>query len=178
MKVIDARIKTDFSQFHLPGTLNIQNNKTFNTWMGWMVNYQEPIVLIVEEDEVEEMTRKLMRIGLDNVYGYITPTDMLSNFSSLQSSILIDADTMENYIGNDEVQILDVRGEVEFKEGHIEGAKHIFVGYLPKRYNELDPTKKLPCIVKLEIEQRLHKVFWNRKVLKLKIIVEELLTGN
>lgn len=143
MKVIDARIKTDFSQIHLPGTLNIQNNKTFNTWMGWMVNYQEPIVLIVEEDEVEEMTRKLMRIGLDNVYGYITSTDMLSNFSSLESSILIDADTMENYIGNEEIQILDVRGETEFKEGHIEGAKHIFFGYLPKRYNELDPTKKI-----------------------------------
>ena len=143
MKVIDTRIKTDFSQIHLSGTINIQHNKTFNTWMGWMINYQEQIVLIVAEEEVEEMTRKLMRIGLDNIYGYVTPADLLSNHNSLKSSVIIDADTMANYIGNDEVQLIDVRGEVEYKEGHIEGTNHIFVGHLPKRFKELDVNKKV-----------------------------------
>lgn len=143
MKVIDTRAKTDFSDLHLHGTLNIQHNKTFNTWMGWMVNYQEPIVIVVSEGEVEEMTRKLMRIGLDNIYGYITPEDLLRNINSSISSVIIDAETMQNYIGNNEVQILDVRGEEEYREGHIEGAKHIFVGYLSKRFNELDINKKV-----------------------------------
>ena len=143
MKVIDARMKADFSLLHLPGTVNIQHNKTFNTWMGWMVNYQEQIVMIVNEDEVEEMTRKLMRIGLDNVYGFITPKELIEGNESLTSSTIIDADKMETYIGQDDVQILDVRGEKEFIEGHIEGAQHIFVGYLPKRFNELDLNKKI-----------------------------------
>lgn len=143
MKVIDTRLKTEFANAHIPQTLNIQNNKSFNTWMGWMLTYEDPIVLIVDEKNVDDVTRKLMRIGLDNIYGYITPSALFSGDLETQKSTIIDAEIMQKSIDNDEVQILDVRAETEFKDGHIKGAKHIFVGHLKNNWNKLDATKKI-----------------------------------
>src|SRR5690606_16644526 len=68
MLVIDTRNKTDFAKGHLPNTINIQGNNSFANWMGWIVNYDQPFVLIADENEEEDLTRKLMRIGLDNIY--------------------------------------------------------------------------------------------------------------
>lgn len=143
MKVIDTRNKIEFFNSHIPNTVNIQNNKTLNTWMGWMINYEEPIVLIANHEEIEEITRKLMRIGMDNIYGYIKPSLLLDDNETTVTSKIIDADRMESYLGKNDIQILDVRAETEFKAGHIPGAKHIFVGHLRTKANELDPKKKI-----------------------------------
>lgn len=141
--LIDTRNKFEFANLHIPNSINIQNNKSFNTWMGWVMNYENPFMLVVDEKDVNEITRKLMRIGMDNIYGYITPEELNQYSDELKSSSIIDANQMEQYIGNEEVQILDVRGSVEFNSGHIEGAKHIFVGFVQDRINELDPNKKV-----------------------------------
>lgn len=141
--LIDTRNKFDFANAHIPKSINIQNNKTFNTWMGWVMNYEDPFMLVLEENEKEEVTRKLMRIGMDNIFGYITPQDLKNYSNENETSAIIDADQMQSYIDDQEVQILDVRGAGEFNLGHIKGAKHIFVGYIQDRINELDPNKKV-----------------------------------
>ena len=141
--LIDTRNKFEFANAHIPNSINIQNNKTFNTWMGWVMNYETPFMLVVSDENTDEVTRKLMRIGMDNIYGYITPEDLENYTDETASSILINGDEMENYINDQEVQILDVRNETEFKAGHIEGAKHIFVGFIQDRIKELDPNKKV-----------------------------------
>ena len=141
MKIIDTRNKIEFAKNHLDGTLNIQNNNSFNTWMGWMINYEDPIILIAETSSIDEITRKLMRIGMDNIYGYITPQNALSSPEELKQTTLIDAKQVENYIGDDHIQILDVRSKTEYNSGHIPSAKHIFVGHLKQEYQQLDLSK-------------------------------------
>ncbi|RCX16168.1 rhodanese-related sulfurtransferase [Fontibacillus phaseoli] len=42
----------------------------------------------------------------------------------------------------DALNIVDVREPVEWEEGHIRGAKHIPLGQLPERYEELDPKQE------------------------------------
>lgn len=143
LKIIDTRLKADYAKAYLPDTINIQNNKSFNTWMGWMLNYEEQFVLIVREEELDDVTRKLMRIGLDNVYGYFTPEQLFTEECAVKSTKVIDAATIESYFGKEDVQILDVRNETEFAAGHLPGAKHIFVGHLPQKWQTLDPNKKI-----------------------------------
>lgn len=143
LAVIDTRNKFDFANAHLPKSLNIQNNKTFNTWMGWIMNYEEQFVVIVDENDVEDVTRKLMRIGMDNVLGYITPEDLNQWNYDLATNTLIDADTLESYIDNDEILILDVRNTKEFKEGHIANAQHHFVGQLKNTLATLPKEQKI-----------------------------------
>ena len=141
MLVIDTRNKVEFAQGYLPNTLNIQANNSFANWMGWMIDYNTPFVLIAEENAMEDITRKLMRIGLDNIYGFIESVNNLN--LKLEKADVIDIEQFEAAIQDKNVQIVDVRNEKEFKEGHIEGALHAFVGTLTKNLEKLDKTKEL-----------------------------------
>lgn len=141
LKVIDARDKKNFANGFIPGSLNIQGNNTFSTWMGWLLNYQEQFVLVCDDRQIEDLTRKLMRIGLDNVYGYITDVNDLG--IELQKVDLISIDEFKTYISNEDVQIIDVRGAAEYEAGHIEGANHVFVGTLPDHLDKISRDKQV-----------------------------------
>ena len=48
IKVIDTRSKVDFANGFIPGSINIQGNNSFATWMGWFISYEESFILIAE----------------------------------------------------------------------------------------------------------------------------------
>lgn len=140
VKVIDTRSKTDYAKGFIPGTINIQGNNAFATWMGWFVSYEEPFILIAEESKLDDLTRKLMRIGLDNIYGYI---DNVSDYEkaggTLSKSETISAEQLESILKTNHTQIIDLRGASEYKSGHIKGTENIFIGTLEK---DLDKIRK------------------------------------
>lgn len=76
IKLIDARSKSDFANAFIPGSINIQGNNSFATWAGWFIKYDEPFMLLADESQLDDLTRKLMRIGLDNIYGYVPSTSI------------------------------------------------------------------------------------------------------
>lgn len=141
IKVIDTRNKAIFAKGFLPGSLNIQGTNSFSTWMGWILNYQEQFVLIAEDDQMEDLTRKLMRIGMDNMYGYITGIDDLG--IELQTADVISVNEFKSLVNRPEVQVVDVRGLTEYESGHVEGADHVFVGTLPDNLGKIDKSKQL-----------------------------------
>jgi hydroxyacylglutathione hydrolase len=141
IKIIDTRNKVDFAQAHLQGAINIQGNNSFATWCGWFLNYEEQFILIADESQMDDLTRKLMRIGLDNIYGFtddITALDIPT-----ESSKIIDIQAFKESVDNPEVQIVDVRGENEFKSGHVKGADNVFVGTLEKNLAKIDKNKEI-----------------------------------
>lgn len=123
IKVIDTRNKVDFAKGFIPGSINIQHNNSLSTWAGWFLNYQEQFIIVADAAEMEEITRKLMRIGLDNIYGFVTDVGDLG--MQLQTADVIDIDTFKTYVSKDIVQIVDVRSLTEFNDGHIGGAEPI-----------------------------------------------------
>lgn len=141
LKVIDTRNKTDFAKGFIPGSLNIQGNNSFATWAGWFLDYQEQFMLIADDSQMEDLTRKLMRIGLDNIYGYISDVNDLG--MELRTADVIDLDEFKTYLGKPDVQIVDVRGETEYKTHHIEGAEHVFVGTLPDHLDKISKDKEV-----------------------------------
>ncbi|WP_294819209.1 MBL fold metallo-hydrolase [uncultured Flavobacterium sp.] len=141
IKVIDTRNKFDFAKEHLPGTINIQGNNSFATWCGWILSYDEQFILVADEGQMDDLTRKLMRIGLDNIIGYVN--DITSLGIQTQSSEIIDIEEFKSYIGKDGVQIVDVRGESEYKAGHVKGADNVFVGTLEKNLDKIDTGKQV-----------------------------------
>ncbi|MGI9526362.1 MAG: MBL fold metallo-hydrolase [Weeksellaceae bacterium] len=141
MKVIDTRPKTEFAKGFIPNSINIQGNNSFATWAGWILNYQEQFILIAEEDQMEDLTRKLMRIGLDNIYGYFTDIESLD--FDLETADIIDAKEFESYIGNPAAQIVDIRSQSEFDAYHVDGAKHIFVGNIVDQLNQFNKDKQI-----------------------------------
>jgi hydroxyacylglutathione hydrolase len=135
IRVIDTRPKTAFANGFIPGSLNIPGNNALATWCGWLLNYQEQFMLVAEEGQIKELARKLMRIGLDNVYGYITDVHLPG--LPLQQAGLADLHMLNSYVDNDSVQIVDVRGQAEFETGHIPGAENIFAGTLPDQLHRI-----------------------------------------
>lgn len=141
VRVIDTRNKTAFADGFIPGSLNIQDNNSFSTWMGWQLNYEEQFMLIAEEHQLEELTRKLMRIGMDNCYGYIPGVAGLG--IDLQVADVVDINAFKALIDNPNVQVVDVRGENEYKAGHIAGADHVFVGTLQHNLDKISKDKQV-----------------------------------
>jgi len=141
MKIIDTRNKLDFAAGYVPNSLNIQGNNSFSTWAGWLLNYEEQFMLIADEDQMEDLTRKLMRIGLDNVYGYISDVNALE--IKLEKAEVISRETFKSFMNNDNVQIVDVRGVTEYEAGHVPGADNVFVGTLEDNLEKVRRDKQV-----------------------------------
>ena len=136
--IIDTRPKQLYAESHIPGAVNIQNNNAFSTWMGWIVDYDKPFILIAQEQEIESITRKMMRIGIDHCKGFITNVQEYVNLGyTLRSVHQMTLDAVHGHVNNPEYTILDVRSTNEFTEGHIPGAINIYGGQLRNRLAEL-----------------------------------------
>ncbi len=140
MKVIDARSKMEFAKGFLPGTISIQGNNSFATWAGWVLDYNEPFIIIADESQKEDLTRKLMRIGLDKIYGFYADIQDLG--IQLQSSETVNLDEFKSLLNNDHYQIVDVRGTSEYEAGHVPGATHVFIGTIEKHLDQIDKNKE------------------------------------
>ncbi|RKP54032.1 rhodanese-like domain-containing protein [Cohnella endophytica] len=55
-------------------------------------------------------------------------------------------ETVEQWIGREEVQMIDVRSVGEYMEGHIPGAKLIPLDQLDVRTFEIDKNREIVCV--------------------------------
>ena len=144
IKVIDARNKSDFAAGFIPGSINIQGNNSFATWAGWLLKYDEQFILLADESQLDDLTRKLMRIGLDNIYGYVGSTAVWTDAGgALEKADLITLAKAKELISNNGVQVVDLRGAAEYNAGHIAKAENIFVGTLADNLDKVSKDKKV-----------------------------------
>ncbi len=144
--IVDTRNKLSFAGGHVPGSLNIQDNSAFSTWAGWMLNYEDPFILVAADHRIEELTKALIRIGLDNIYGYVNDMDAYANTGhELERVNQISCCDVKKKAeqGDTNFEIVDVRGKSEYAAGHIENAVNIHVGFLPENLDKLDKDKEL-----------------------------------
>jgi hydroxyacylglutathione hydrolase len=143
VKLIDTRNKQDFEKGFIEGSINIQGNNSFATWMGWFVNYNEPFILLAAPSQMDDLTRKLMRIGLDNIHGFVDAAKIneLANGTLSTSTMVNIADVKANTTA----QVIDLRGAAEFNAGHIAGATNVFVGTLLQNLAKVPKDK--PVII-------------------------------
>ncbi len=137
--VVDTRKPNVTANGHLPGSLHIEGNKSFSTFMGWVLDYQKQFILIAEEDRIEDLTRKLTRIGMDNIYGYVS--DMSALGQDLKKSDVVDVQAFKAYLGNNDTQIIDVRSETEYQAGHIPGVENIAFPDLEDNLSKISRNK-------------------------------------
>jgi hydroxyacylglutathione hydrolase len=146
--VVDTRPAAAFASAHLPGTLNIPYDSGFTNWAGWLVGYDDPFYLIAERHQAPQIARDLSSIGLDQVAGFFEAPTLdawLEIGLPMQSYQMATASQVARQVANHEVVVLDVRGQSEWDEGHMPGAKHVMLGYLPEQAATLAPDK--PVVV-------------------------------
>lgn len=144
IKVIDARNKVVFAASFIPDSINIQGNNSFATWAGWFLNYEEKFILLADENQLDDLTRKLMRIGLDNIMGYVPSTKSWTEVGgTLEKANVISLAEFKPMLDANNLQVIDVRNETEYKAGHIKEAVHIFVGKLLDNLDKIQKDKKV-----------------------------------
>ena len=138
--LLDTRTWQAFSAGHLRGALFAPLNTAFPTVAGSYVLPEQRVYLLVEPERLQEAVVALIRIGLDQVVGYITPADLKAARPSpelLQQVPVVPIQQVEPAALAEEAILLDVRYRNEYDAGHLPGAQHIAHTRLLERLEEL-----------------------------------------
>jgi hydroxyacylglutathione hydrolase len=146
--VVDARPAREYAQGAVPGTINIPYNRSFTNWAGWLLPYDRDFYLIGADETgtlVDGIARDLSDIGLDRFAGYFDAPalDDRGSGTPLQTIAKVDGSSVEQ--SGKAVTLLDVRTAAEWRAGHVPGARHIPLGFLPDRLEEI--SRDRPVIV-------------------------------
>lgn len=141
-QVFDLRNRGQFAFAHAPGTINVPTgNNTYLTYLGWLVDYERPLyILLPSVDAERETLADLRSIGIDYVPGYFSPEVLTHRTQALP---VVTARELAKRLPQNDIVIVDVRGKSEYAERHIVGARHIPLGYLPERMETLPKTSTI-----------------------------------
>lgn len=140
--IVDTRAAPEFAGGHIPGTINIPLNRSFNTWAGWLIPAGGKFYLI-GSDRIDEAVRQLAMIGLDSVSGYFD-SSVFAHWTATSGRRLtvtrqISSPELAELMEHENVKVIDVRGQSEWEAGHLPGTANIPVGYLSDHLSEI-PT--------------------------------------
>jgi hydroxyacylglutathione hydrolase len=138
---VDVRPREAFAAAHVPGTINIPLNNDFPNWAGWLIPYDKPYYLIADPSQIEEAVHDLIYIALDGLAGWFDFSKLAAH--ATQSYHAPGITDMAGPIRSGEVTLVDVRAKTEWDEGHIPGAQHLMLGYLPDRWQEIQAGKSI-----------------------------------
>lgn len=142
--ILDTRDDRDsFMASHLPGALYAPLSKGLLAVAGSYVVPEQEIFLIVEEELVETAVRILVRIGLDKVVGYVTPSELEELEAHLISTKTVRFSEAEVEFGRPGTTVLDVRGASEFAARSIPNAINIAHTRLLDRLEEVPASDRL-----------------------------------
>lgn len=148
--VVDTRPASEFAEGHIPGTLNIPLDNAFVTWAGWLLPYDAPFYLLINEERpalIDQVSRDLAEIGLDHIAGYNSVRDLLTTWTQSGQELAripqVTADEVAGSLADEPLVMLDVRGRSEWDEGHLPDGQHIPLGYLTDHLTEIPRDRQV-----------------------------------
>lgn len=142
--LVDLRSPEAYAGAFIPGSLALPLN-LIPAYAGYLIDYEIDLILIPEtEDQVDKAARHFFRLGYDCVTGYLKG-GMHSwevDGNKYDRIVAIHASEIDKQLKQKErFTLLDVRKIEEFKQSRLAGAKHIFLGELQDRIDEIDREK-------------------------------------
>jgi glyoxylase-like metal-dependent hydrolase (beta-lactamase superfamily II)/rhodanese-related sulfurtransferase len=125
--VLDARKVVDFAAGHIPGSLSIELRPVFASWLGWLTDAGQPVVIVLGDDQDEaDLVRQALTIGHDALAGRLTGgiDTWTAAGRPLTTTELIEPDAIDR-------PLLDIRQANEFAAGHVPAASNVELGALP-----------------------------------------------
>lgn len=120
--VLDTRSSDEFIAGYIPKSIHIGWKGPFKTWVPKiLMNKQQPIICIADQSSIKQVSETLIELGYTQVLGYLHGgVDVYKKQYFLNTVDQVDAGTY--YDLSTKSQIIDVRSEKEFAEGHIDNA--------------------------------------------------------
>ena len=142
-QVIDVRSAEAHLGCHIPGSLSIPK-KMLAAYGGYFLDYDKPIILISNSvDEVLDAKKELLNLGYDKVTGFLNGgvAKWETSGQSLENIDMVDVNDVKNKDPNE--LLLDVRKPSEWEDGIIKDARTIFLGDIPKNFDELNKDQTI-----------------------------------
>lgn len=142
--VVDTRHMLAFGGGHIEKAINIGSRPLLSVWAGWLLDPEQPILLVLEKDsDLEELLALFWRTGYVRFAGYLAGDMTAWANDGYEMSALPQMTVHQLREAGDEVQILDVRSRDEWQKGHIPGSKHIFLPELTQKQNQLERNRPI-----------------------------------
>jgi hydroxyacylglutathione hydrolase len=137
---VDCRPQEAFDAGHVPGSLSVPCDGPFSAWVGWVVDIDQPVVLIAESaGAAEDATRQLTRIGFRGARGWLDARDWVEDGRHSRSVGRCSmGDLAERILDGEHLTVIDVRQDNEWAAGHLPGAVHALAPDLPALVATLD----------------------------------------
>jgi glyoxylase-like metal-dependent hydrolase (beta-lactamase superfamily II)/rhodanese-related sulfurtransferase len=149
---IDSRTNEQFDEAHIPGSISASAYDTgFATKVAEMVPVDAELLIVAASDGNElEAAELLAAVGL-RVRGFLGGgmTAWRAEDRPVERIEAIDLEELGRRLdGEEPPQVLDVRGEAEWQEGHIPDSLHIPFAELQGRLGELPRERPIATICK------------------------------
>ncbi len=137
--LVDTRMMLGFGGGHIKGALSIGGTPMLSIWAGWLLEPDEPILLVIDKDsQIDEIVKLFLRTGYTEFAGYLVGGMKAWDNAGFELEEVGQMTVHEVKDAGAALQIIDVRAPTEWKKGHIPGARHVFLPELREKIGELD----------------------------------------
>jgi glyoxylase-like metal-dependent hydrolase (beta-lactamase superfamily II)/rhodanese-related sulfurtransferase len=127
--IVDVRQRRIFAAKHWPGALNLESGPSLPTYLGWVIPFTVPVVLISESmDDMLGARRLLAQIGREELSGWTGAEDFLASLDEDGGGRYEVADFRDLAARGQRgapLIVFDVRFPYEWRAGHIRGARNV-----------------------------------------------------
>lgn len=137
--LVDTRMMLGFGGGHIKGALSIGGSPMLSIWAGWLLEPDQPILLVLNDDsKIDEIVKLFLRTGYTNFTGYLAGGMKAWDNIGFELEEVSQMTVHEVKEAGAQLQVIDVRSTSEWEEGHIPGARHLFLPELRRQAAELD----------------------------------------
>jgi hydroxyacylglutathione hydrolase len=124
--LVDARPIAEFAAGHIPGSISNALRPVFASWLGWIADLEQPIVIVAAADQDrDEIVRQALDIGHDNIVGELhggIDAWRAAGGAITEIPLVAPSEAMPT--------LIDVRQHNEYEAGHVAGAINVELGSL------------------------------------------------
>ena len=127
--LLDSRSPAEFDSGHLPGAINLPvSSAGFGTRAGWALDPEQPLVIVAADTAAIRATAaRLHAVGFWGLSGACEadPDAWERAGLTVASADSWDLDRLALELLDDTVQLVDVREQSEWLDGHVDGSHHV-----------------------------------------------------
>lgn len=139
--VVDLRDQKGFGAGHIAESFGIGVGSSLSPWAAWVLPYDTPLLLVAnDESAVEEGVRSLVRVGFDDIKGYLMGGIEAWSKAGLplkQTAQMAPSELFKELKTGCDIQVVDVRSEREVELGKIQGSINIECQQLSSKLDTL-----------------------------------------
>jgi hydroxyacylglutathione hydrolase len=143
---VDLRDYRSYGKAHIAGSISLGAGPNLPLWAGWLLQPEQPLLLITEHGDDAEARRALSRVGLDHIVGHLAG----GIAAWVQAGLPVTTTTQQTAAQVEQQRaqavLLDVRMDEEWKQGHIAGSQHVMLGDLPGSFDRLPKERPIVTI--------------------------------